>query len=285
MLEKKYKLVNSQILRASEVSVEDLLIAEHGPPKKLSSVGEMKTTMVYEIQQAPFGDSYFLGEEEKISLMLMYPPKLIFVPSEDLQKKGEYLVTGHTKDRVWSRSFSDLDLAKRTLRDFLQPGAKLDLTLKEYLLRSEEWKKGFGGYFLPLNFSKRGKLPFDPRDVPYLNPEDPGKKYLESPKEDRLNLLRGYVDRFGKSEIKENLMVFEASVKTLETIRTLGKSLGMMVGPLDQPGTYGMVYKTSPLGHPSNAYPISVIPYGVMEIFVTPGISKVLFEDGTVGWY
>lgn len=271
-------MVNSQILRASEVSVEDLLISEHGPPKKLSSIGEMKRTMVYEVQQSPFGDSYFLSEEEKISLMLMHFPKLSFVG-------GEYLVTGHTKDRVLTRSFVDLDLAKRTLRDFLQPGAKLDLTLKEYLLRSEEWKRGFGGYFLPLNFSKRGKLPFDPRDVPYLNPEDPGKKYLESPKEDRLNLLRGYVDRFGKSEIKENLMVFEASVKTLETIRTLGKSLGMMVGPLDQPGTYGMVYKTSPLGQPSNAYPISVVPYGVMEIFVTPGISKVLFEDGTVGWY
>lgn len=278
-LEKRYKLSNAKCVPSSEVSLESELVTTTTNHRKPSKLGHQSISVIYEIHQAPFGDSYVLSEDEKISLMLMEAAS--YVPDPDGQG---YLVTGRTRNGVLRKKVPDLELAKRCLRDFLPFGTKLDLTLREYLLRSPEWQSGFGGYFLPVNFSRNTPLPFDPSDVPYLTPETPGPKYLESSREVRLALLRSYVDRFGR-DTEKNYVELRASPKTLMTIQDLAKSLGIMAGPLEEPGVYGLLSATPTLGRPMNAYPIQVKPLGKFEYYATPGEFKVLFGDGTVGWW
>lgn len=279
-LEKKYKLANAKSISSTEVTLESVLVSAGGGHRRPTKLGQVKKSVVYEIYQEPFGDSYFLAEDEKISVMLMESPSI----STDPLVKGNYLVTGRTKNKLLIKSVFGLELAKRAMRDFLPVGTKLDLTLREYLLRGPDWRSGFGGYFLPVDFSRQLSLPFDPSDVPYLTPESPSSKYLHSSREVRMSLLRSYIDRFGHATEK-NYIELRAPPTVLLTIQRLAKSLGIMAGPLDQPGVYGLLSVTPTLGRPMNAYPIQVKPLGEFEYYSTPGEMKVLFNDGTVGWW
>src|SRR4029079_4663073 len=110
------------------------------------------------------------------------------------------------------------------------------------------------------NFSRSTNLPFDPKDMAYLNPKRPGASYMNSSREIRIALLRGYVDRFGiPSSISQDIVeVRSDSPEVLEVVRQIAKSLGYLAGPLDQPQTYGVLVSSSLLGRPANAYPIKV---------------------------
>lgn len=290
ILEKSYKLGNSKNQKSSQVTPASSLVGEDGSHHFPTQLGHLTKTMVYEISQTPFGDSYSLGASEKISLMLMKSPTITL-----LEETGVYEITGCTLENSRTIQVRDPDLAKRTLRDFMQAGTKIDLPVGDYVTKSTEWKNSFGGYFLPLNFSRgsptgRGpSLPFDPKDMAYLKPEGPGPSYMNASREVRIALLRGYIDRYGVSGGSslgpDIIEVRSSSLAVLEVVRQIAKGLGYLAGPLDQPQTYGVLISASILGRPVNAYPIEVKPLGEFETFITPGECKVVFNDGTVGWW
>lgn len=273
---KKFLLSNASKKSADVIEVGDVLVREKGKVKIISEKPARARVKIYEVRQNPFGDSYLISENEKLCLMLMIGPE------SRRDGPATLVVEGCTETDHQILHFYEKDLADRTARDFLQPGSKIEILVKDYIKRPEKWKRCFGGYFLPISFKNERQCPFDPKDVVYLAPSSISSKYIESPAESRLEVFQTYVDRYGKP-IGDNVL-FTTSTKILEIIKKLGKSLGYLpMKVTENELVLRNVFSSWEL--PSNVYPITVKYYGEMDYYETPGTDKILLEDGTVAFW
>jgi hypothetical protein len=302
---KLFKLTNATVKKADEVTPADLLIGEDGMPKK--GIGwALQTSKVYEVLQYPYGENYTLGENEKLALMLLIPPKVmglrVSVGNVSLnERRGsvategeqEYMIEGCERSLgVVKMKASNKELAMRLSRNFLQPGDKIEILVSEYIKKSEGWKSLFGGYYLPTGVSGAKRSPFSPLDMAYLIPKS--KSCLSLGFEERRKALGSFIDLFGTSNDPRSGrlggvspdgdagVLFSASPDVLKTIRELSKSIGYL--PSVSPEGKLFIVFNRRLDTPL-AYPIELKYLGEYEAVITPGNEKVLLEDGTVSFW
>jgi len=274
--QKKFLLSNASVKGTHLLQPEDILVGENKTLVKVDSNPTAVTTGVYQISQAPFGDTYYLGSEEKLCLMLLVASKIT--------KSGEhYVVEGCTKDEFVESSYYQKNLANRELRDLLKPGDKVDLTVQEYLTKSEEWKRRFGGYFMPVSFKSSKDVPFDPKDIVYLAPRAMSSRYTQASSDSRNETFKSYMDRYGRIE-GDKVNFGPEDPKILANIKKLAKTLGYLpMGTTIDTLTIRISNQFWDL--PSNVYPISVSFVGTTSFLVTPNTHKVILEDGTVSFW
>jgi len=274
--QKKFLLSNASVKGTHLLREGDTLVGEGKTLVKVDSVPIQVIAEIYQVTQTPFGDTYYLSSDDKMCLMLLVAPKLV--------KRGEiYTVEGCTEHDFVGTSYYQKDLANRELRDLLKPGDKVDLTVKEYLAKPEEWKKSFGGYFMPVTFKSSKNIPFDPKDIVYLAPRAMGSRYTQASNDARNETFKSCIDRYGK--MTGDYVIFgPTDHKVLANIRKLAKTLGYLpMGSTTDTLTIRISGQSWDL--PSNVYPISVNFLGTGPFLVTPNTHKVILEDGTVSFW
>lgn len=275
--QKRFLVSDGSAKCSNEMTPEDLLVGEKGTVSIANMPPIFSNTDVYEVNQSPYGDSFILGEDEIICLMLIVPPRVV--------KTDLFYVEGCTKTEYIKASYTSKESAFLAARDLLQLGDVLDLPVKTYYRSPVEWKRCFGGNFTPLDFRSKSKLEraFNPTDIVYISPSNIPKKYLNSSRGDREVMLRGFTDVYGTESSGGTITYQSDDPEILKSIRWIAKSLGrMIVG--ESPGTL-IVRAIELAGVPSTGYPISVSYTGRFHLYTTPNRERVVLADGTISYW
>lgn len=210
---------------SQDININDILMGDDSTPRNVLSICTGRETM-YEIQQKN-GDNYTVNESHILSLKLAVSPKI--------KDNGDsFIIKWYSYDCANSKIFrykqETKTQIKNTCKQFLLTLPKkhsvIDISVKDYLSRSLDWKNAFRGYKVILDFENNN---FE--NIAYSFGTEIGKgiktfipkEYKISNRNTRLNLLAGILDT---ESDKKNYTIFPKTEKVAKDIIWIVRSLG-----------------------------------------------------------
>lgn len=188
-------MFNGQIKMVQNIMSGEFIMGDDSTKRKVLSITSGKEMMYTVIQDV--GDDYTVNESHILSLKLSKNPYYI---KTDIKTDNKNLFTLYWYDFNGKQKIDNLfenDILK--LIEFLPKyGDIIDISIKEYLNRSEDWKIAFKGYKKCLFFTaKHVEKPYNMgvlwgSENEYLNQD-----YFINSFENRLQLLAGFIDEVG----------------------------------------------------------------------------------------
>lgn len=207
-------MYDGSICVVQNIQKGDLLMGDDSTPRKVLSTCTGKE-MMYMIKQ-DYGLDYVVNESHILSLKLTKEPYI----SVD---GGIYQVTWFDYEDVKQRSFSNVDQATKFIETVTRKGDIIDISVLEYLKRSESWKDAFKGYKVPIDFPRMGISYAYEIGYNLISHIPDDFKYVS--KEERIELLAGILDSCGFSyRDRYDVIIFEKSFAcdVIWLLRSLG---------------------------------------------------------------
>ncbi|ARF09207.1 replication factor C small subunit [Catovirus CTV1] len=229
-------MYDGSIKMVQDVRQNDLLMGDDNTARKVLSLARGKDKM-YKIMQDN-GDDYIVNSEHIISLKLSGS----FLEKWD-EKKQEYRLVwfeNHEKQQK-SFTFNQKNYLKQFKQDLLtkqcvnKKGDICDISIKDYLKKSKEWKSLYKGFKCQqINCWKKKETKFDPYGIGYrlVNEEITDEQfdnYKINDIETRLQFLAGYLDANGHMDKENNFEISVKCKKTFDHIVFIARSLGLKV--------------------------------------------------------
>lgn len=171
---------NGERTFVQDLTVGDLLTGDDGCPRTIYSITK-GSDLLYRVTQSR-GISYVVNESHILSLRLIQAPIITY-------SNERYFLEYVSAQAHHIKSFQNLEECQR--HPVMLVGSVIDISLSEYLKRSERWRLSFQGYRVPIHY------PFVPTpDDPY-NAVSFESCYLINSTQKRLEFLAGLIDRQG----------------------------------------------------------------------------------------
>lgn len=243
-------LYNSDVKKAKDVKVGDVLLGDDNNPRKVISISTGRDEM-YKINQSK-GESYVVNKEHILSLK--YSKHKVYNWSESgyfkltwIEKKN---YTVHTKnfntmseDKCIDNTLSKEKVFERMIefRNTIQDDDIIDIEVHKYLCLDETLKRDLKGFKTPFDGWKETELDINPWMLGYLlgkgktsGPysskiyKNIPKEYITNSRNIRLQLLSGFIDYDGY--INDGYCeIFLKSSKCVNDIIYICRSLGFYV--------------------------------------------------------
>lgn len=135
----KVRLYSGECIKAKHLKVGDVLIDDNSNPVTIKSTVAGWDKM-YKISQS-YGMSYTVNSSHVLTLILVDDP---FFNEEKLT------VTYSDYYGIYTKYFPNETSAKEFLKNVSKAGTRIDIPLQEYLRRSDNWKKIYKGFKVPV---------------------------------------------------------------------------------------------------------------------------------------
>jgi len=229
-------LYSGKIERVQNIKQGDFLMGDDSTPRKVISTTTGKEKL-FRIKQS-YGDDFIVNKSHILSLKLTKNPDIFF--NED-----GYLVRWFDKNSKKENKFIYdtrlMDKGYKQCLDFIKTlpkqGYTIDLSVDEYLTRSDEWKNVFKGYKVPIHFNETiynsYKIGLDLSDLTKNFDSDKFESLIKSGYKvtsikTRLSILAAIIDSIG--ELNNNNYYIELYNDLIkEEICYLANSVGIRI--------------------------------------------------------
>lgn len=173
-------MYNGDIKKVQNIKQGELIMGDDSSPRKILNTCQGKEKM-YRINQI-YGDSYTVNESHILSLKLSKNPKY-----KDNKTKNKITVewfdyeNKHTKDFKYTpkTKIKIQEDAKLFTKNLPNIGHVIDISVINYLKRSNDWKNVFKGYKTGVNFPSK-EVPLDPYHIGCLSINTEKNKYKKN---------------------------------------------------------------------------------------------------------
>ena len=206
-------MYNGKIKKVNEIILGDLLMGDDSECRKVLKLYKGETEMYKIIQKN--GDNYNVTNNHILSLKFRRIIKKL--------KNNKYCMTLHIGNGILK--YKNFDTYKDATEYNTKNVEILDISVSDYINKSEYWKTYFISYRTHINF-KYKKIDDEPYKMGYdlnLSPN-----YIYNTTEIRLKLLAGLIDSIGN--VQNNMYVIINDNKNIvDNIKYLARSLGYNV--------------------------------------------------------
>jgi hypothetical protein len=222
------RMYDGSIKTVQDIKVGELIMGDDSTARKILSVTTGQEQM-YRIDQ-DYGDSYTVNESHILSLKLSKNPRI-----RERSAQQSYQVQWFSVENYSSKTFSwrecpkenAYQAAKTFVETLPKKGSVIDICIKDYLKKPSNWRTGFKGYKVGIDYPKK-KVTLNPyllgTQLGYGTSQIPSD-YLINDRETRLQLLAGLIDTNGHY-INGVYKIVQKHLVLADNICELARSLG-----------------------------------------------------------
>jgi hypothetical protein len=289
---------------AQDVGYGDLLMGDDSEPRRVFSIARGRETMYRIVQE--YGENYTVNESHILSLKLCKSPKI-----RDVSKRNSFVVGWYDSQGENTKTFSYENQDKKSIKQkcleftlsLPSKESVMDISVREYLSRSKNWKSAFRGYKVGVEFNN-SVTGTDPYIFGYKTQGVLPDEYKYSQKQIRKKVLTGMLDS----------KVYESNTRVKNEMIWLARSLGFRIVCTDKvfisqsPGALMYKIKVEKLEedeyfgfeidgnrrfllgdftvtHNTSVAKIISKIYQAMNILSTNGIFKIAYRDDFLAGY
>ena len=150
-------MFDGTLSKAREIVVGDVLMGDDSTPRFVLSTTSGSDEM-FKIKPE-FGEEFIVNRPHILTLRSIQKPNFFFTPSDNVGVK--WFQDGRLKTQMFGRILDENISEANEFMKTLKPDI-IDISVDQYLKTSQEWRKYYSGYRVPVDFNQTEITPLDP---------------------------------------------------------------------------------------------------------------------------